>query len=333
MNDSSEEFASESSPTRKYFFVALVLALGLHAAFFEISRYTMLESISPSYFNRLVPRTFTVKKVEIDPATLEQPEPAAPTPRPQAKPITDISALQIGTKEKSFEEVLAKADQVIAAPEVLDKGIVKEKPALTPSESLSKALAEPPKPAGPIAGEPGSLLDRLAETKPPVAGRPLLEMKAGPPGAGDGGNDAPAPGQGNFSSLDGLLAGGGSVGDRTAPILLPTDLLFDYDRAELRPEALDSLRKLGELILKNPNADFTIEGHSDTFGSPGYNQTLSERRALSVKQWLVADMKIDLNRIQTRGYGSSRPLASVNGTVEEQRLNRRVEIVIKTRRQ
>ncbi len=331
MNESPEQFASESSPTRRYFLGALLLALGLHAAFLAASRYTVLESISPSYFNRIVPRTFTVKKVEIDPATLDQPEPVT-TPRPAAKPITDISALQIGTKEKSFEDVLAKADQVIAAPDVLDKGIVKEKPALSPSDSLTKALAEPPKPVAPAAGEPGSLFDQLAETKPPVAGRPLLEMKAGPPGAGNGANDAPAPGQGNFSSLDGLLAQGGGVGDRTAPILLPTDLLFDYDRSELRSEALESLRKLGQLILKNPNADFTIEGHSDSFGSAGYNQTLSERRAESVKNWLVADMQIDPNRIQTRGFGSTKPLAPTAGTVDEQRLNRRVEIVIKTRR-
>jgi outer membrane protein OmpA-like peptidoglycan-associated protein len=327
--DSSEQFASEASPTRRYFFVALLLALAVHGVFLGVSRYTTVETISPSYFNKLVPRTFTVKKVEIDPATLDQPDPA-PTPRQAPKPITDINALQIGTKDKTFEDALAKADQVIAAPEVLDKGIVKEKPALAPSESLDKALSEPPKPAAPTMGDPGSLLDQLKEKKPAVPGRPLLEMKAGPPGAGNGG--APTPGDGNFSSLDGLLAQGGGVGDRTAPILLPTDLLFDYDRADLRPEALDSLRKLGQLILKNPNADFTIEGHTDTFGSPVYNRTLSERRAVSVKAWLVTDMQIDANRIQTRGFGSSRPLAPVSGTVDEQRLNRRVEIVIKTRR-
>jgi outer membrane protein OmpA-like peptidoglycan-associated protein len=53
---------------------------------------------------------------------------------------------------------------------------------------------------------------------------------------------------------------------------------------------------------------------------------------VSVKSWLVNEMQIDPNRIQTRGFGSSRPLAPVTGTVDEQRLNRRVEIVIKTRR-
>ena len=330
MFDSPEDFAREASPTRRYFLTALLLALGVHAAFLAASRYATVDSISPSYFNRIVPRTFTLKKVEIDPATLDQPDPA-PTPRQVPKPITDVNALQIGAKDNTLEDALAKADQVIAAPDVLDKGIVKEKPALAPSDSLSKALTEPPKQPAPNASEPGSLLDQLKEKKPAVAGRPLIEMNAGPPGAGNG-SEAPAPGQGNFSSLDGLLAQGGGVGDRTAPILLPTDLLFDYDRADLRVEALDSLRKLGQLILKNPNADFTIEGHTDTFGSPGYNKTLSERRAISVKAWLVNEMQIDPNRIQTRGFGSSRPLAPVDGSVEAQRLNRRVEIVIKTRR-
>jgi hypothetical protein len=61
VHDFTEPFASEASPTRRYFLVALLLALGVHGAFLGISRYTNVETISPSYFNKLVPRTFTVK--------------------------------------------------------------------------------------------------------------------------------------------------------------------------------------------------------------------------------------------------------------------------------
>lgn len=314
---------------RGKFLLALALALGVHAGLYVTSRFVRVESISPSFYNKVVPRNFTLKQVEVDPNTLAEPEPKA-TPRPKPKPLTDVLALD--AKQPSLDEMMAKADQVIAAPEVMDKTITAEKPKLAPSDALTKALAEPPKPADAAPGEPGSLLDRLRETKPAASTRPLLEMRPGKPGDGVGGDAAPAPGQGTFSSLDGLLAGGGPVTDRTAPILLPTDLLFDYDRFQLRPEALDSLSKLGQLILRNPNADFLIEGHTDAYGSPSYNQTLSERRAVSVKQWLVDEMKIDPARIQTRGFGATRPLAPATGNVEEQRLNRRVEIVIKTRR-
>lgn len=323
-----ETFPAEQTAVRGKFILALVVALGVHAGVYVGSKYVKVEAISPSFYNKVVPRTFTLKQVEIDPNTLAEAE-AKPTPRAKPKPLTDVLAL--GAKQPSMDEVIAKADQVIAAPEVLDKSIVTEKPPLAPSEALAKSLAETPKPSDAAPGEPGSLLDQLRETKPTASTRPMLEMKPGKPGEGDG-NSAPAPGQGTFSSLDGLLAGGGPVTDRTAPILLPTDLLFDYDRFQLRPEALDSLSKLGQLILRNPNADFLIEGHTDAYGSPTYNQTLSERRAVSVKQWLVDEMKIDPARIQTKGFGALRPLAPATGNVEEQRLNRRVEIVIKTRR-
>ncbi len=330
MISASDQIAAELSPARRYFVFALVLTIGIHAGLYGISRVTRIEALSPSYYNRIIPRSFTVKPVEIDPKTLADADPK-PTPRPPAKPLTDISTLQLGAKQPSLDELIAKADQVIAAPEVLEKSIVQDKPQVAPSAALAKSLADTLKPSDAPPGEPGSMLDQLAESKLPANGRPLIEMPKSKPGEA-GGNAAPAPGEGTFSSLDGILSQGGVVSDRTAPILLPTDLLFDYDHFELRPEALDSLRKLGQLILRNPNADFLIEGHTDAFGSAVYNVTLSERRALSVKQWLVGEMGIDAARILTKGFGSSKPLASVAGTVEQQRLNRRVEIVIKTRR-
>ncbi|HEX4200561.1 MAG TPA: OmpA family protein, partial [Chthoniobacterales bacterium] len=132
-----------------------------------------------------------------------------------------------------------------------------------------------------------------------------------------------------FSNLDELLSGSGRVGSGTAPILMPTDLLFDYDSANLREGATASLQKLGRLIQRNPLAIFKVEGHTDSFGSDEYNMELSERRAETVKDWLVQNMGIDAGRIQTQGYGKSRLLVPGDRSVEEQQLNRRVEIVIR----
>jgi outer membrane protein OmpA-like peptidoglycan-associated protein len=134
-----------------------------------------------------------------------------------------------------------------------------------------------------------------------------------------------------YTTLDDLLAGSGPVTGSRGPILMPTDLLFEYDSADLRPGAVSSLEKLGTLIQRSPHATFRIEGHTDSFGSEEYNQTLSERRAESVKNWLMQVMKIPGDRIETRGFGKSRLLVPATGTVEEQMLNRRVEIVIRTR--
>jgi outer membrane protein OmpA-like peptidoglycan-associated protein len=89
-----------------------------------------------------------------------------------------------------------------------------------------------------------------------------------------------------------------------------------------------SLQKLGELLRRNPQARFRIEGYTDSFGGLEYNAKLSLARAESVKSWLAQNMGIDPARIDTRGLGSAKPLVSTEGSIEEQQLNRRVEIVI-----
>ena len=109
---------------------------------------------------------------------------------------------------------------------------------------------------------------------------------------------------------------------------MPSDVLFGYDESFLRPEAVTSLQKLGELIRRSPEARFRIEGHTDSFGGAQYNAGLSLARAESVKNWLAQNMGIDASRIDTRGLGSAKPLVSTEGTIEQQQLNRRVEIVI-----
>ena len=94
---------------------------------------------------------------------------------------------------------------------------------------------------------------------------------------------------------------------------------------------MGSLQKLADLIERNPNSNFLIEGHTDSFGSPEYNARLSTARAESVKAWLAGEAGIDPGRITTRGLGMTRLLVP-GGTVEQQQLNRRVEIVIKSNR-
>lgn len=135
--------------------------------------------------------------------------------------------------------------------------------------------------------------------------------------------------QEGFSNLDDLLTFSGPLPDNTKPILMPTDLLFEYGKADLQESARLSLMKLGFLILKNPASVFMIEGHTDTHGSETYNQDLSERRAAAVKNWLTASARIEPERVETVGFGETRPLVNPNGTPEEQALNRRVEITIK----
>jgi outer membrane protein OmpA-like peptidoglycan-associated protein len=100
------------------------------------------------------------------------------------------------------------------------------------------------------------------------------------------------------------------------------------------------LQKLGTLIKRNPKATFSVEGYTDSLGSPDYNLELSQRRADSVKQYLVDVMGINPVQVETKGYGASKFLIAprpvlVNSPeeqaeIERQRPNRRVVIVVHT---
>jgi outer membrane protein OmpA-like peptidoglycan-associated protein len=76
------------------------------------------------------------------------------------------------------------------------------------------------------------------------------------------------------------------------------------------------------------HARFTIEGHTDSFGSDEYNEKLSLRRAVAVKEWLEKNMDMREADIRAVGYGKSRLIAPSSGSIAEQQINRRVEIVI-----
>lgn len=107
--------------------------------------------------------------------------------------------------------------------------------------------------------------------------------------------------------------------------MLPSDLLFDFNKADLRESAKVGLMKLALLIDRNPNLYCWIEGHTDLVGGDAFNLELSLRRAEAVKVYLVDSLRMDASRISIRGYGRYQPIVTT-GTPEEQTANRRVEI-------
>ena len=116
-------------------------------------------------------------------------------------------------------------------------------------------------------------------------------------------------------------------------IALASDVLFDFDKAVLRPEASPALEKVAVVIQSFEHPQVTVEGHSDNVGADDYNQKLSERRAQAVQSWL-ASRKVTAP-IATRGWGESKPVVpntNPDGTDNpaNRQKNRRVEIVVKT---
>lgn len=108
-------------------------------------------------------------------------------------------------------------------------------------------------------------------------------------------------------------------------VVVLQDVLFDTGRAELKSGAQTRLARLADVLKKHPERHLLIEGFTDSTGSNELNQTLSERRAQSVKDALVG-MGIGADRIETRGFGEARPVAS-NKTAAGRQQNRRVEVV------
>lgn len=106
------------------------------------------------------------------------------------------------------------------------------------------------------------------------------------------------------------------------------DVLFEVDKAILKPGAARQLDALAGVLTDNPAASVEIEGHTDSTGSATYNQSLSERRAGAVADYLVA-RGVEPSRIQSRGLGAEFPVAS-NATAEGRSQNRRVDVLIST---
>ena len=103
------------------------------------------------------------------------------------------------------------------------------------------------------------------------------------------------------------------------------DVHFDFDRFNLRPDALKILDDAVAKLQANPNVHVTIEGHSDSIGTQQYNLALGERRANSVRDYLVR-RGIAASRLRTVSYGEERPIAD-NETAAGRAMNRRAHLV------
>jgi len=117
-------------------------------------------------------------------------------------------------------------------------------------------------------------------------------------------------------------------------IELSGDVLFDFDKWDIRPEAEEALKNVAEVINASKSPKVKISGHTDSKGAADYNQQLSEKRAESVKNWLIENTEVDTKIIETSGYGESRPVEpneNPDGSDNPggRQKNRRVEIVVK----
>ena len=125
-----------------------------------------------------------------------------------------------------------------------------------------------------------------------------------------------------------VAAGGKTMFDglSTNGRVVTQGIFFDISSDKIRGESTPTLQQIGDMLTQHPDLTITIEGHTDNTGTVAGNQTLSEKRAASVRQYLIDSYKIDPTRLKSAGFGSSKPAAS-NDTQEGRQNNRRVELV------
>ena len=132
-----------------------------------------------------------------------------------------------------------------------------------------------------------------------------------------------------------IKAAGAEIKETAAEIKisLQGEILFDFDKSNLRPAAESTLAQVAKMIGSYPRAQVLIEGYTDSKGSDSYNARLSDRRAVSVKTWF-AKHSVAANSMRTHGWGAAKPIApnthpDGSDDPDGRQKNRRVEITIK----
>ena len=329
----------KGSKQRSWLWFGLVVSLGLHLALCTYFYRTRFQSVDAVLAGMQQTPTFKIKNVDLgqqlEKSSLDQASPAA-------KPEPDKTDVQLPDEKKSFDQLLQDIQASTAMPDDT-RDVLPEQPKVEQPD-VNSVLNEIERTTAQTlsnnsnATREQSLLNDAATSgrpQPALSGTELATsttikrpntFTSKIPGDSAGPNKKGAPG---FSDLDQLLAQKGPLGSGTK-LRMPDDQLFEYDSAALQSSAISQLQKLGTLIKRNPSATFTVEGYTDSFGGPEYNLELSQRRADSVKQYLVEAMGISAAQIEARGFGQTKFRVSPNGSIDKQRENRRVEIVVHT---
>ena len=116
------------------------------------------------------------------------------------------------------------------------------------------------------------------------------------------------------------------LSDQVVLVTMTSQTAFETNSAAIHPGFQSTLNKLADVVVRYGKTTLTVVGHTDSTGSTNYNQQLSERRALSVAQYLESQ-RVNGMRLATAGKGETQPVAS-NATDEGRAANRRVEIYV-----
>ena len=266
------------SKQRNWLLVGLLVSLVLHAVLCAYFYRTQI--LPPDSAVRAIDADamFNVKKIDLQ----ELEKPSMDQTAQAAKPEPDKTDVQLPDEKKSFDKLLEEMHASTAMPDDT-KDVLPDNPRVDQTNSSSIMNEIERSTAQILSNNPNATREQSLLNDSATSGRPQPALTGTElatsttikrpnvinkiPGDSAGPDRGRAPG---FSDLDSLLSQKGPLGSGTA-IRMPSDPLYEYDSADLQPGAVSELQKLATLIKRNPAARFTIEGYSDSFGTPEYN--------------------------------------------------------------
>lgn len=302
--------------------IALMLSLVLHFWLFFFIR-DMAVGFGPPMIDPDAPIRFKLIRPQFNPEALEATRPKEPSTPSQIRPLSETPPETISAFEGPLNAPRVPVPRLMGEPVApLSAG-----PAPVPVDAFSALPQEP-------TGNLPTLAQALANDASTAALREATDaLKQGSLAGGSGGRDTTAGGNAlpkmdDISSMLNFRSAPNLTRPQFQPILLrlSSDVLFEFDSATLQPTAVPTLQRVALILASAVRTQITIEGHTDTFGTDDYNQRLSLQRAQAVADWLKAQPSLANRVIQVRGFGKTRPIVSPNGTIDEQKQNRRVEV-------
>ncbi len=322
------------SRRRQFIAAALVLSLGLHLGLLWWFNDIHVGTFAIPALKKHFVQPTRLKRIEIPPLAPDQVAPVSVVPPPQAQqaaPSRLPEAIQSVPQSLPGAPPVSAPDRVPGSPAAFAP-VVPAPPASTSPYSLNDKAKIDAEIARLAVGPSAAGLPALTPSTPTLPGASLTmgNEVAGQDGKGTTPNTSALP------SLDQVTAQFRMPPPTLNPNLpqpvvltLPTDILFDFDSAQLRPGAENVLQQALAYIRKYPRADVEVDGHTDSFGAVAYNQKLSLDRATAVGEWLRRDLASPDFSVTAKGFGATRPVVPQSGTIAEQQKNRRVEIVLR----
>ncbi len=305
------------SPQKGWIITALTGSLVVHVGLYLFFRFQTVDYFAVA--TPPPPKPETIQRVKVFEETKKKPdEIKAVLPEKKSEP----------KKELVLPAEQMKPDEITVSPKhnPLDSKALfgNEKPTIELTKNDTSPVAN-------IDNALTRLPDSMFNDHP---GPKIIAKRESDPGPdGDGASKAI---QVAGNDVEGILSGLTNGTGAARRLSLPGNLTFAYDSADISDDGRREMGKIAEAFRKFlgddlRSATFIVEGHTDPTGTPEYNHRLSERRAESVKAWLVATLSLDPSHVQTIGYGATRPVEGVplTGTVEELQAHRRTEIVVR----